>query len=142
MIEDVIQDRSYPGSAAAEQPALGGDERGYALFAEALAQHRAQIADGIDQPQLARLHAGPELTGKQGRIGAGELGAAASPDQSDEHVVDLALDRLQAFHILWLLRQEGIQHGLVLARRIETPLHADLVEQAVESQRPAHHAAP
>ena len=48
--------------------------------------------------------------------------------------------RLQPLHVLGLLRQERIEHRLVLARGVEPPLDADLLDQLVEAERAADHA--
>src|SRR6185369_14719997 len=78
--------------------------------------------------------------GEQHVLGSLEARAAAALDQCDEDRVDLALKRLQARDILGILRQERIQHRLVLARRIKPPLDADSLEQVLKTETAADHA--
>ena len=54
--------------------------------------------------------------------------------------MDFALQRLQPLDVLRLLRQERIEHRLVLAGGVEPPLDADLLDQLVEAERRADHA--
>ena len=81
-------------------PAPGGrttkaalrNQRRSHLVAVALAQGRAQIADGIDQAEFAAALTGPVFAGEQGGFAAVELAAAARLHQRDEAFVDFALD--------------------------------------------------
>ena len=69
-----------------------------------------------------------------------QLGAAARFDQRDKVFVNFSLQFLQPFDVVGILRQERIEHRLVVARRIEPPLDADLRDQLVEAERAADHA--
>src|SRR4051812_30730135 len=106
-------------SAAAEKAALRRDQRHIDFVAKALAQHRAQIADRVDQPETKRAAAGPIFAGEQRLLGAVELAGAARLHQRDEIVVDLALQVLEPFDVARILRQKWIEHRLVLAGGIE-----------------------
>ena len=68
------------------------------------------------------------------------LAAAAFLDQRDEVLVDVLLDRLDALHVLRLLRQERIEHHLALAGGVEPALDAELFHQLGEAERAADHA--
>ena len=57
----------------------------------------------------------------------------------DEALVDVPLHRLEPLHVLRVLRQERVEHRLVLARRIEPPLDAELVHQPDEAEGAADH---
>ena len=58
---------------ATEQAAVGGHERRVNLVAEAFAQRRAQIADGVHQAEVEGAPAGPVFPGEQGLFRTGEF---------------------------------------------------------------------
>ena len=95
----------------------------------------------IDQAEFAAL-AGRSRYSPENKVvfTAVELAAAARLHQIDEARVDFPLDRLEPRHVLGLLRQERIEHRLVLAGGVEPPLDADLLDQLGEAERAADHA--
>src|SRR5215469_17449537 len=113
--------------AAAEKSALGGDQRRQHVLAEALAQDRTQVAQPIDQTVAERRLGSPILAREQGIFRARQARAAAPLDEADEGLVDLALERLEVRDVVRVLRQEWIEHHLLLARRIDPPLDAELM---------------
>src|SRR4051794_35511233 len=124
----------------AEPAARRSDQRGDDIITEALAQCGSQVADPVGQAELDRGVAGPVLPGEQGSFWALEPRATASLDQVDEALVDLTLHRLELLNVLWVLRQERVEHGLVLAGRIEPALDAELVHELGKTERAADHA--
>ena len=66
-----------------------------------------------------------------------KLAGAPRFHQRDEIVVDFALQFFQAVHVIWIFRQERIEHRLVFARRIEPPFDAKLGDQLIEAERAA-----
>ena len=110
-------------------PLARRDHRRQHLVAEARAQGRAQIADAVGEAERHGRFAGPVFAGEQEIVGALQPRAAALLHQRDEDRVDLALDRLQPRDVVGVFRQERIEHRLVLARRIEPALDADLLDQ-------------
>src|SRR5262245_12122982 len=127
-------------SRTSEQAALRADQRHPDIVAEALAQHRTQIADAVGDAERHRLAASPKLPGEQVIFWAGEARAAARFHQRDEILVNFALHGFEPFHVLRLLRQERVEHGLAFARGIEAPLDANLLQQTRETKRAADHA--
>src|SRR6185369_10995106 len=82
----------------------------------------------------------PILAGEQYVLGSLEPRTAAAFDQRDEDGVDLALNRLEARHVIGIFGQERIQHRLVLARRIKPPFDADSLDQVLKAETAADHA--
>src|SRR5580704_3694785 len=121
----------YP---AAEQPALGGDEWGCDLVPVTAPQSRAQIAQAIDQAEALRRPTNPIFPGKQGGFWTGQLGPATRLDERDEALVDLVLHGFEPLHVVRLLRQERVEHHLVLARRVKPPLDANALDQFVQAE--------
>src|ERR1700732_3953701 len=125
-----------PGDPAAEQPALGGNERHLDVLSVALAQRAAQITDAVDEAEILRLATGPILAVEQVGFRAGERGAAAALDERDEALMDVLLDCLEMRHVLGLLRLERVEHTLALAGGVDAPLDAEPLHQAVEAEGP------
>src|SRR5262249_7076394 len=67
-------------------------------------------------------------------------GASTTFDKLDEHHVDFTLQRFKPRNVVRLLRQEGIEHRLVLARGVQPPLDAEFLDQSAKAERPADHA--
>src|SRR5690606_34697156 len=80
--------RRRDAEAAAQPAAARLDHLEPHLVAEAVARHRAQIADAVDQAELERLAAGPERAAEQLLLGALEPLAAARAHQRLEALVD------------------------------------------------------
>ena len=91
-------------------------------------------------PNSSAVLAAPILAGKQGFFRTGQLRRPALLHQVDEGIVDFALDRLKPFDVLGLLRQERIEHDLVLAGGVDPPLDPELLDRLVEAERGADHA--
>src|ERR1700704_5144492 len=100
-------DRADPWDAPAEQAALGAHQRREHVVAEALAQHRAQVAEPVDQPVTQSRLCAPVFAREQGIFGPREARPPARLDEPDEGLVDLALDRLEARDVVGVLRQGG-----------------------------------
>src|SRR6185312_4541191 len=66
------QRAGYSGEAAAEEAALGLDQRQPHLRAVTLAHRRAQVADAVGEAELDGAVGGPELAREQGLVGAAE----------------------------------------------------------------------
>src|SRR5262249_13321843 len=78
-----------------------------------------KVADAVGKAELDRLAAGPVFTGEQGFFWTLEPRAAAALHQADKVLVDVPLQRLEPLHVLRVLRQERVEHSLVLAGNIE-----------------------
>src|SRR5215211_6778884 len=104
------------------------------LLAEALAQDGADVAEPVDEAEIERLRPDPEGAGEEIVVGIVELFAPAVTDEADEHIVDLALESLQAHHIFRILGPERIEHRLALAGGMHPPLDADALDQFMEAE--------
>ena len=130
----------HSGLDAAEPAARGRYERSEDVVAETRAQRRPHVADGVSDTKLDRLRTGPVFAGEHGFFWALESRSTASLHEFNEIRVDLLLHRLEPRDVLRVLRQERVEHRLVLARRIEPPLDAELVHEPDEAERAADHS--
>src|SRR5262249_58243223 len=80
---------------------------------------------------------GTVFTGEQGFFWTLEPRAAAAFHEADEVLVDVPLQRLEPLHVLRVLRQERVEHSLVLARNIEPAIDAELLHQLGKAERGA-----
>ena len=69
-----------------------------------------------------------------------ELGAAALAHPVLEAVVDLGLQPLQALDVLGILVAKRIEHRLLVARGMDTPLDAEACDQVLEAEARRDHA--
>src|SRR5262245_20633326 len=125
---------------APEPAARGRDERREHILAEARPQRRAQVADRVGKAELDRLAAGPVFAGEHGFFRAFEARPAAALDEIDETLVDLALHRLEPLDVLRLLRQERVEHSLMITGGVEPALDTELVDELGKAERAADHA--
>ena len=110
-----------------QQTALGLDADELHVLAEARAQDLADIAEAVDEAAHAGGLAGPEGAGEELAVDVVEAGAPAGLHVLDEETVEVELERLQAGDVLGLLGQEGVEDRLVVARGVEAPLDAVVV---------------
>ena len=110
----------------AEERALGLDHLQPDIFAVALDESGAEVADAVDQAELHAAAATPELACEQLVVGGGELAGAAGFDPVDEDLMDVELKRFDAVDVGLLLRQEGIKGRFVLAGGVNAALDAEL----------------
>ena len=127
-----------PTPRAAEEAPLGGEQLQAHLVAEFL---RAAPREGRRCGRRGRATP-PSCPTRTCRkrclvLVLGEHVAAAGADEVDEEVVHLLLDRLQARHVLRLLRLERVEDDLGVARRVDAPLDAELVACASTKPKPA-----
>ena len=54
--------------------------------------------------------------------------------------VDVLLDRLDPFYVVWLFRQEGIQHRLAVTRGVKPSFDTDFLDELVEAERSSNNA--
>src|SRR3990170_173734 len=118
-----------PGRAPREQTTRRGDQRHLHLLAEALAQHRAQVADFVGESELDRLAADPELAGEQRLVGALEALAAALLHQIDKSRVNFLLQYLEPLHVLGPLGLERVEDHLAFAGRVHAPLDTVFLDE-------------
>jgi hypothetical protein len=74
------------------------------------------------------------LAGKEITSGAVEAIASARSNVLDEVVVDRRLESLEADHILLPFRPEGVEHRLVVARRVDPSLDTQPLESAMKAE--------
>ena len=94
----------------------------------------------IGKPEFDRLLCGPEFTREQRLVGAVEFRPAAFLHQRYEMFVDVLLDRLDPFYVVWLFRQEGIQHRLAVTRGVKPSFDTDFLDELVEAERSSNNA--
>src|SRR5215813_6621413 len=125
-------------TSSAKPAARRRHERGDDIVAETRAQRRAQITDAVGKAELDRLAASPVFTGEQGFFWTLEPRAAAALHEADEVLVDVSLQRLEPLDVLQVLRQERVEHDLVLAGNIEPALDAELLHEPGKAERAAN----
>ena len=54
--------------------------------------------------------------------------------------VDVLLDRLDPFYVVWLFRQERIQHRLAVTRGVKPSFDTDFLDELVEAERSSNNA--
>ena len=89
--------------------------------------------------ELDGLAAAPVFTGEQGFFWTLEPRAPAALHKADEVLMDFPLQRLEPLDVLRLLRQERVEHGLVLTGDVEPALDAELLHQLGKAERAADH---
>src|SRR4029077_9646782 len=110
------------------------------FLSKSLAQYRPKIAHAVGKPQFDRLLCGPEFTRKQRLVGAVEFRPAALLHQRYKMFVDVLLDRLDPFYVVWLFRQEGIQHRLAVTCGVNPSFDTDFLDEFVEAERSSNNA--
>src|SRR5262249_5358352 len=132
--------RTYARLQAAEPAAHRRHERGDDIVAETRAQRRAQITDAVGKAELDRLATAPVFTGEQGFFWTLEPRSPAALHQANEVLMDFPLQRLEPLDVFRILRQERVEHGLVLAGHVEPAFDAELLHQLGKAERAADHS--
>src|SRR5215813_14527383 len=127
-------------TSSAKPAARRRHQRGDDIVAETRAQRRAQITDAVGKAELDRLAAAPVFTGEQGFFWTLEPRAPTALHQANEVFMDFPLQRLEPLDVFRVLRQERVEHGLVLARHIEPALDAELLHQLGKAERAPDHS--
>src|SRR5690606_7593463 len=123
-----------PEAQAAQEPFRPLDAAQAHLLAEAVAQHTAQLTQGVGKTELDCLGAGPELAAEQLVLRRLQALAAAVAHHLFEDLVEIILQRLDARHVVRILRAEGIENRLALAGGVDAPLDAELFHQPREAK--------
>src|SRR6476619_3334882 len=126
---------AYGDAAPAAEPARRRRDQAEANFvAVEFAHLAAEVGQAVDQPELERLPAGPELAGEEVVSSLLDAHATSRLDEIDELGMRVALDGLDPLHVFLLHRQERVERGLVAAGSIDAALDADLVDQLVQTE--------
>src|SRR6476659_5776557 len=124
----------YGDAAHAAEPASRRRDQAEANFvAVEFAHLAAEVGQAVDQPELERLPAGPELAGEEVVASLLDAHATSRLDEIDELGMHVALDGLDPLHVFLLHRQERVERGLVAAGSIDAALDADPVDQLVQT---------
>src|SRR5258707_8516512 len=129
---DTVQ--SHAEAETRQQAAARPDHRQMHLGAVARLQGGAHLAEPVDQSQFEATPAGPELAAEQQRVVALELAGTALAHPVLEAVMDLGLQAVEALDVLGLLRAEGVEHRLALARRMQAAFDAEARDQILKAE--------
>src|SRR5947209_2494952 len=102
------------------------------LGAVARLQHRAQLAQAVDQAELEHAAPRPELAGEKLALLALELAGAALAHPVLEAVVYLGLQPLQPRDIVPVLLAKRVEHRFLLAGGVDAALDAEAGDQVLE----------
>src|SRR5260221_6895251 len=138
--ESLRRNTGHARRPSPEQRTLRRDRRRHDVLAEALTQERTHVAELINQPEILRGLGHPIFPGKHGIFRAREPFAPALADKPDEQAVDVLLDRLEARHVVLILGEERVQRRFVLARRVDAPFDAELLDRFRKPEGRADHA--
>ena len=135
------QETEIKGAGLGEYTPLAPEPRGRRrdeLEAHVLAEEGAHLAanvgEAVDQAELQRAPARPELSGEEILASVGNLPSAPLFDEIDEGRMHVTLQRLDPLNILRLLGEERIERVLALAGGIDAPLDTDLGDQLVQAE--------